>query len=68
MLDLGTLTVSVSSSAVTAGVMSVLLWYKIGRIEQKLQDLPCSGNGFRYDFLKSSCPTNRNDIAPNVTS
>jgi len=60
MLDVGTLGASLGGSAVTAGVMSVVLWYKLGRIDQKLADLPCSNNGINYTCMHNK-PTNNHD-------
>jgi len=51
MLDMGTLGASLGGSAMTAGVMSIVLWYKLGRIDQKLADLPCSNNGINTTCL-----------------
>jgi len=63
MMELATIALSLGSSAAVAGPLSVVIWYKLGRIEQKLLDLPCSGNGFKTNFQRwDLCPANtKND-------
>jgi hypothetical protein len=36
---------TVIAAIIGAGAPSIAIWYKLGKVEQKVRDLPCRDNG-----------------------